>query len=76
MKREYRGQRSLEAITDYVRDLLKDPVKELESPEDVEKVDVSINIICCEFLLLPSSPPLSPFLHDLTSICERIIKRA
>lgn len=44
MKREYRGQRSLEAITDYVRELLRDPVKELETAEDVEKVDVSINL--------------------------------
>lgn len=43
MKREYRGQRSLEAITDYVRELLRDPVKELETAEDLEKVDVSIN---------------------------------
>lgn len=41
MKREYRGQRSLDAITDYVRDLLRDPVKELETAEDMEKVDVN-----------------------------------
>lgn len=44
MKREYRGQRSLEAITDYVKELLRDPVKELETAEDMEKVDVSINV--------------------------------
>ncbi|CAL1296796.1 unnamed protein product, partial [Larinioides sclopetarius] len=40
MKREYRGQRSLEALVEHVRDLMKDPVKELVTDEDIEKVDV------------------------------------
>ncbi|KFM62196.1 Endoplasmic reticulum resident protein 44, partial [Stegodyphus mimosarum] len=41
MKREYRGQRSLEALTDYIRDLLRDPVKELESAIDIQNVDMN-----------------------------------
>lgn len=41
MKREYRGQRSLEAITDYVRELLRDPVKELATSDEIQNVDVS-----------------------------------
>ncbi|CAL1297938.1 unnamed protein product, partial [Larinioides sclopetarius] len=41
MKREYRGQRSLEALVEHVRDLMKDPVKELVTDEDIEKVDVN-----------------------------------
>ncbi|KAG8179097.1 hypothetical protein JTE90_005453 [Oedothorax gibbosus] len=39
MKKEYRGQRSLEGLVEHVRDLLKDPVKELNSVEEVENVD-------------------------------------
>ncbi|GFS69680.1 endoplasmic reticulum resident protein 44 [Nephila pilipes] len=41
MKREYRGQRSLEALIEHVRDLMKDPVKELITDEDIKNVDVN-----------------------------------
>lgn len=41
MKREYRGQRSLDALTQHIRDLLKDPVKELLTTDDLENVDAN-----------------------------------
>lgn len=41
MKREYRGQRSLEALIEHVRDLMKDPVKELITDEDIKNIDVN-----------------------------------
>ncbi|XP_071039287.1 endoplasmic reticulum resident protein 44 isoform X1 [Parasteatoda tepidariorum] len=41
MKREYRGQRSLEALVEHIRDLMKDPVKELETVEDIQNVDAN-----------------------------------
>ncbi|GBM18794.1 Endoplasmic reticulum resident protein 44 [Araneus ventricosus] len=41
MKREYRGQRSLEALVEHVRDLMKDPVNELVTDEDIQKVEVN-----------------------------------
>lgn len=46
MKKEYRGQRSLEALVEHIRDLLKDPVKELTTTEEIENVDVSICYHC------------------------------
>ncbi|GFX41483.1 endoplasmic reticulum resident protein 44 [Trichonephila clavipes] len=41
MKREYRGQRSLEALIEHVRDLMKDPVKELATDEDIKNIDAN-----------------------------------
>ncbi|GFQ96056.1 endoplasmic reticulum resident protein 44 [Trichonephila clavata] len=41
MKREYRGQRSLEALIEHVRDLMKDPVKELVTDEDIKNIDAN-----------------------------------
>lgn len=38
-KREYRGQRSIESLTDYIRGLLKNPIVELQTPQDLEKID-------------------------------------
>ena len=35
-KREYRGQRSPEAITDYVKDQLRDPVQQLQQYQDLQ----------------------------------------
>lgn len=40
MKREYRGQRSVVAITDFIRQQQVDPVKELHSLEEVNSLDV------------------------------------
>lgn len=41
MKREYRGQRSVTAIADFIRQQQVDPVKEIHSMEEVNTVDVS-----------------------------------
>lgn len=41
MKREYRGQRSVVAIADFIRQQQVDPVKELLSMEEANGVDVS-----------------------------------
>lgn len=42
MKREYRGQRSVVAIVDFIRQQQVDPVKELHSLEEVQTLDVSL----------------------------------
>ncbi|XP_070691161.1 endoplasmic reticulum resident protein 44 [Pempheris klunzingeri] len=41
MKREYRGQRSVAAIADFIRQQQVDPVKEIHSMEEVNTVDRS-----------------------------------
>ncbi|XP_053183909.1 endoplasmic reticulum resident protein 44 [Scomber japonicus] len=41
MKREYRGQRSVAAIADFIRQQQVDPVKEIQSLEEVKTVDRS-----------------------------------
>lgn len=42
MKREYRGQRSVVAIADFIRQQQVDPVKELHSLDEVQTLDVSV----------------------------------
>lgn len=41
MKREYRGQRSVAAIADFIRQQQVDPVKEIHSMEEINTLDVS-----------------------------------
>lgn len=41
MKREYRGQRSVTAIADFIRQQKVDPITEIHSLEEINKVDVS-----------------------------------
>ncbi|XP_056141623.1 endoplasmic reticulum resident protein 44 [Lampris incognitus] len=41
MKREYRGQRSVAAIADFIRQQKVDPVKEIQSLQEVDAVDRS-----------------------------------
>lgn len=41
MKREYRGQRSVVAIADFIRQQQVDPVKEIQSLEEIKDLDVS-----------------------------------
>ncbi|MBN3321936.1 ERP44 protein, partial [Atractosteus spatula] len=41
MKREYRGQRSVSAIADFIRQQKVDPVRELQSLEEIKDVDRS-----------------------------------
>ncbi|XP_031632132.1 endoplasmic reticulum resident protein 44 [Contarinia nasturtii] len=44
-KREYRGQRSKEAFVEFVRNQLKDPIKEFAALKDLEKLDTRKRII-------------------------------
>ena len=39
MKREFRGQRSVEAIVQHVKDLLKDPIKHIDNFDEFNKMD-------------------------------------
>lgn len=39
MKREYRGQRSSEALLEFIRDQLKDPVKLITNLDEVKNLD-------------------------------------
>jgi endoplasmic reticulum resident protein 44 len=75
MKREYRGQRSLEAITDYVRELLRDPVKDLETTDDINNVDVNKRKTVI-FIPDKNSPVYEVFLKvamDLRDDCQFFI---
>lgn len=48
-KKEYRGQRSAEALAAFVIDLLKDPIKQLTSFQDVEGIDVIFLFLSLSF---------------------------
>ena len=41
MKREYRGQRSGDALANYIKDMLKSTVNEVEDIDDLDNLDVS-----------------------------------
>lgn len=41
MKREYRGQRSVTAIADFIRQQQVDPVKEIQTMDEFKSLDVS-----------------------------------
>jgi hypothetical protein len=41
MKREYRGQRSVKALADYIRQQKSNPVHEIQSLDEVTNLDVS-----------------------------------
>lgn len=41
MKREYRGQRSVKALADYIRQQKSDPVQEMQNLEEITTLDVS-----------------------------------
>ncbi|XP_054706311.1 endoplasmic reticulum resident protein 44-like [Uloborus diversus] len=72
MKREYRGARSLEALTDYIRELMRDPVKELAIPEDVTNVDANKRKIII-YMKEKQSPIYDVFLKvakDLRDDCQ------
>jgi hypothetical protein len=40
-KREYRGQRSVDAFVEYVKKQLADPIKEFTALKDINEIDVS-----------------------------------
>lgn len=42
MKREYRGQRSVTAIADYIRQQKSDPIRTVGDLEELKTIDVSI----------------------------------
>lgn len=42
MKREYRGQRSVSAIADFIRQQKVDPITEIHNLEEMNQIDVSI----------------------------------
>lgn len=44
-KREYRGQRSVEAFTEFVKKQLEDPIKELVSLQDLTKLESNKRLI-------------------------------
>lgn len=44
MKREYRGQRSVTAIADYIRQQKSNPIREVQDLEEINTADVSILI--------------------------------
>ena len=41
VKKEYRGQRSKEALANFIRGELKDPVQEHSTLESLDEIDVS-----------------------------------
>ena len=42
VKREYRGQRSVDSLANFLRDQVKDPVNHVEDLDSLEKLDVSL----------------------------------
>lgn len=48
-KREYRGQRSTEAMAQYLRDLLKDPIIPINTQDEFEKIDEKKSAIITYF---------------------------
>lgn len=44
MKREYRGQRSVTAIADYIRQQKSNPIREVQDLEEINAADVRILI--------------------------------
>lgn len=45
MKREYRGQRSVTAIADYIRQQKSNPIRDVQDLEEISSLDVSLSIL-------------------------------
>lgn len=60
MKKEFRGQRSVEAIGNHVRELLKDPVTSVITSADFVNIDEKKPAIVGYFTALPNSIPGEP----------------
>lgn len=45
MKREYRGQRSVKALADYIRQQKSDPVQEVQNLAEITSLDVSCHLL-------------------------------
>lgn len=57
MKKEYRGQRSVEAIVNHVKNILVDPVKSLVTFTDYESIDQKKAAIIAYFQVMPGTVP-------------------
>lgn len=62
LKREYRGQRSVESITSHVKGLLKDPVHSVTSYADYQNIDEKKGAIMGFFHSPPAASPGIKFL--------------
>lgn len=52
MKREYRGQRSVTAIADYIRQQKSNPIRDVQDLEEISSLDVSLlNFIPSKYIL-------------------------
>lgn len=49
MKREYRGQRSTDALVEFVRDQLKDPIKEITDLNEMKHLDAKKRMVIAYF---------------------------
>ena len=47
VKREYRGQRSAESLANFIKDQLKDPIKEFHSLDEVYE----LSVLCLNFYI-------------------------
>lgn len=57
LKKEFRGQRSVEAICNHVRELLKDPITSVITSADYVNIDEKKPAIVGYFTALPNSIP-------------------
>ncbi|CAG2166667.1 unnamed protein product [Oppiella nova] len=55
MKREFRGQRSTDAIVQHIRDLLKDPIKHIENFDEFNKIDETKGSLIAYSSALPNT---------------------
>lgn len=58
-KREYRGQRSADAIANFIRDQLKSPLASVGNLDDLDVLDVSLALksrLLCGFFVEFGSP--------------------
>jgi endoplasmic reticulum resident protein 44 len=57
MKREFRGQRSTEAIVQHVKDLLKDPIQHISTFDEFNKIDETKASLITYSSLMPNTIP-------------------
>ncbi|XP_054166345.1 endoplasmic reticulum resident protein 44-like [Oppia nitens] len=57
MKREFRGQRSVESLVQHVKDLLKDPIKHVQTFDEFGKIDENKASLIAYSSSLPNTSP-------------------
>lgn len=67
MKREYRGQRSVTAIADYIRQQKSNPIREVLSLEEINSLDVSLYAYKCMLIAIYKLENLCLLLSKLYS---------